>query len=138
MTATWLSRLARAIGIGRSARALRHRPAWFDATYRASPDHQETQQTLPTRAYSELERAAVWRKGQPMDGWDTEDWRVDHRGNPIFRHHYGDSDSAFGWQVGRITADGGDDLGNLRPELRPKRMPGAAFERAFDLDRFTQ
>ena len=137
MTATWLSRLARVIGIRRSALA-RH-PAWFDAAYLSSPEDKEERQAPPMRTYSERERAAVWHKGWPMPGWDPEDWRTDHRGSVMFRHHYGDTGSAYRWQVGRIAADGGDDLANLRPELCRRYAPATArSERAFDLDRFAQ
>jgi hypothetical protein len=69
--------------------------------------------------FSAEAKAAVWEKAQPMIGWDPAQWRVDHRGNPIFHSHYGDPGSAFGWEIGHIldpAAGGADDLSNLRPQ----------------------
>lgn len=136
MTANWLTRMARLIGFRRSTPAPRFRPAWFDATYLSASGEPVPPQ--PRRSFAERERAAVWQKGLPMPGWDPEDWRIDHRRNPMFRHHYGDSQSAFGWEVGLIRADGGDDLVNLRPQLCRAPLHSGRFERTFDLDRFVQ
>ena len=72
------------------------------------------------RIYSEDEKTAVWNKAQPIMGWDPDEWRVDHRGNPLFRLHYRDPNSSFGWEIAAIVdpaAGGSDDLSNLRPSL---------------------
>jgi hypothetical protein len=127
--------MARWLGVRRVMRAPRFRPAWFDATYLAAPAP-----PIPSgpRAYDELERAAIWQKGRPMPGWDPEDWRIDHRGNPIFRHHYADDQSAFGWEIELIRPDEGDSLANVRPQLCPVvELAAARKESAFDFDRFT-
>lgn len=139
MKASWLDRLARVIGIRRPARALPHRPAWFDATYLSMPEQSAMPRLAGSRAFDERERAAVWQRGRPIIGWDSDDWRVDYRGQPIFRHHYGDPDSAFGWDIGLIRAEGGEDLANLHPVLchQPDRAT-PRFERALDPDRFVR
>ena len=82
----------------------------------------------PRGVYSDIEKAAVWAKGQPIVGWDPDEWRVDHRGNPLFRMHYGDKISAFGWEVGLIVdlaRGGSQEISNLRPQLarRPEPAP---------------
>lgn len=139
MKPAWLTTIARLIGFRCRARSLPFRPAWFDAAYLSSPERPAMLQPPRTRAYDERERAAVWHKGRPIIGWDPEDWRVDHAGNPIFRHHYGDADSSFGWEIAPIAANGGDSLANLRPQLcRPAASAWARHERAPDFNRFAQ
>lgn len=95
----------------------------------------------PRRENEEL-KAAVWQKGQPIIGWDPSDWRVDHRGNPLFRSAFGDSGSAFGWEIGliRARAQGGtDDIANLRPvQCQASRDAGADLGTALDLDPFSR
>lgn len=133
MKASWFTRLTEIIGLRRSARALPVRPAWFDDTYLS--ERPLDPRPPAGRACDERERAAVWEKGRPIVGWDAGDWRVDHLGNPMFRHHYGDSDSAFGWHI--VPVRDGDDLANLRPQLfRPICAAAPRPERALDFDRF--
>jgi hypothetical protein len=70
--------------------------------------------------YTRDDRDSVWHKGKPVLGWDPSDWRVDHDGNALFREAYGDSTSAFGWEIGHIVApsEGGlEVLSNWRPQL---------------------
>jgi hypothetical protein len=82
-------------------------------------------------------KATVWEKGQPIVGWDPNDWRVDHRGNPLFRLHYGDSRSSFGWEIGRIADGDADDVGNLRPQLcKATETTPARFGTPLNLDPF--
>ena len=134
MTTTWYKQMARWLGVRRAVRAPRFRPAWFDAAYLSAPAPIVSSEP---RSFDERERAAVWQKARPMPGWDPEDWRIDHRGNPIFRHHYGDSESAFGWDIGLIRHEGDNALVNLRPQLCAAPAQAAARkERAFDFDRF--
>ena len=135
MKPSLLTQMARAIGLLRQAPAPPFGAAWFDAGAVASPEH-DGRPRRP-RTYDEQQKAAVWQKAQPIIGWDPADWRVDHRGNPIFRHHYGDSGSAFGWEVGQVVANGSADLRNLRPQLcqTPRETP-APFDRALNLDPF--
>jgi hypothetical protein len=78
-------------------------------------------------AFTEDQKAAVWHKGQPIIGWDPAEWRVDHRGNPLFRLHYRDSTSAFGWEVGYILDPGSGGAGEIA-NLRPVRCARAAPE----------
>ena len=94
----------------------------------------------PRGVYSDVEKAAVWTKAQPIVGWDPDEWRVDHRGNPLFRMHYGDKVSAFGCEIGLIVErerGGGDEVNNLRPQLarRPETEPGR-FGAPLTIDRF--
>jgi hypothetical protein len=88
--------------------------------------------------YTKEDRDAVWHKGQPIIGWDPEDWRVDHRGSALFREAYGDSSSAFGWEIGHIVApaQGGlEVLSNWRPQLiRDNRLVAARLTDALDAD----
>jgi hypothetical protein len=69
--------------------------------------------------WSDEVKAAVWQKGLPIVGWDPAEWRMDQRGNPLFRLHYRDEESAFGWEIVRTVSlahGGSDDLSNLRPQ----------------------
>ena len=135
MKANLFRRLAWLIGFRRPSRS---RPAWFDDTYMSVSPHQpEPARAFPGRSYDERERAAIWRKARVVAGWDPEDWRADHSGNPIFRHHFADLESAYGWTIVLIDAGGGDGLANLRPALcHESERRAARFERALDLDRF--
>ena len=135
MKESWLLRLAYRLRLKR--RALAHRPAWFEAAYLASPERTLFAAPRTDRSYSDRDKVAVWQKGRPIVGWDSEDWRVDHRGDPIFRHHYGDSQSAFGWEIGTIGPDGAEDLANLRPQRCPP-AERAPFERVRGADDFAR
>jgi hypothetical protein len=76
--------------------------------------------------YTREDRDAVWHKGKPVIGWDPHDWRLDHEGNALFRDAFGDSSSAFGWEIGHIQApeDGGlEVLSNWRPQLIREAVP---------------
>lgn len=130
-----LLRLAYRLRIKR--RALPRRPAWFEAAYLASPERLLFAPPRAERAFSDRDKVAVWAKGRPIVGWDPEDWRVDHRGDPIFRHHYGDAQSAFGWEIATIAPDAGEELVNLRPQ-RCKVAERVPFERALGIDNFAQ
>ena len=137
MRTSLLTQFARALGLVRPAPAPPFGGVWFEAP--PPPAHDHRARPLARRSFSEAQKAAVWQKGQPMIGWDPSDWRVDHHGNPIFRQHYRDSGSAFGWEVGRIVVDGGDDLANLRPQICHVPQPEpAGFTRTLDLDPFAR
>jgi hypothetical protein len=132
-----LSQLARAVGILRPAPAPPFGGAWIDAM--PSPEHDRPARPRARRPYSEEQKAAVWGKAQPIVGWDPADWRVDHKGNPIFRQHYRDTGSAFGWEIGRIAGTGSDDLGNLRPQLcQAPEAEAASAGRTLNLDPFAR
>src|SRR5262245_48026298 len=143
MKVSWLDRVARLLGLRHPARALGSRPAWFDAAYLSTPEPAAPEpqpeppamsQLAATRAFDERERALVWQRARRIIGWDPDDWRVDYRGRPMYRHHYADPVSSFGWDIGLVEADGGEDLANLHPVLchQPERFSGR-FERALDM-----
>src|SRR4029077_4089301 len=60
----------------------------------------------------------VWSKGTVVGANDALLWRKDEYGAWIFRSHYGNLDSEYGWVIDYIKplSDGGtDELSNLRP-----------------------
>ena len=88
--------------------------------------------------FTDEQRAGVWSKGQPIIGWDPDEWRIDHKGNPLFRLHYRDAASSFGWEIGYIIepgSGGSDELFNLRPVRSVRAAPDQPhLGRAFVLD----
>lgn len=61
---------------------------------------------------------AVWDKGTIVDDMDPSVWRRDDYGNIIYFADYGDTESAYGWEIDHITplSEGGsNELFNLRP-----------------------
>jgi hypothetical protein len=135
MKDNWLRTLASRLRIRH--RALPVRPAWFEQAYLAAPERILFAPPRADRSYGDREKVAVWAKGRPILGWDPEDWRVDHRGDPIFRHHYGDPQSAFGWEIAAIAPEGGEELANLRPQ-RCQRAEPVQFERVLGVDDFAR
>ena len=64
-----------------------------------------------------LRRIAVWQKAQIVQGRSPDDWRSDDYGSLIHWDAYGDTRSAYGWQIDHILPSalgGSDDLRNLR------------------------
>ena len=132
-----LDRIVRRIGLGRQSVP----PPFVNAFADPKPQHDTAAPSLPFRRsafsrglYSEEQRAAVWAKAQPIIGWDPNDWRVDHLGNPLFRGHYGDASSSFGWEIGHIhePLDAREDLANLRPQRCRAEKPGYRFAAPLD------
>jgi hypothetical protein len=83
--------------------------------------------------YTKDDRDAVWHKGQPIVGWDPDEWRVDHNGSALFREAFGDSASAFGWEIGHVVppGEGGlEVLSNWRPQLIREASPVVERRRA--------
>lgn len=69
-------------------------------------------------AYSEDMIQRVWGKGIFVHYYSPRDWRQDECGAWIGRRHYGDHQSLYGWEIGRIKPEsegGGEELSNLRP-----------------------
>ena len=63
-------------------------------------------------------KQAVWAKAMPLPGIDPADMRRDALNTPIRFADYGDSGSAYGWEIDRIVprAQGGsNNPSNLRP-----------------------
>lgn len=62
--------------------------------------------------------AAVWDKATPIVGAPPAIVRTDPYGKVMARAAYGDTQSAYGWEVDHIqpvTKGGTDELANLRP-----------------------
>jgi hypothetical protein len=57
----------------------------------------------------------VWEKGHVESHNDPNVWRTDDCSAWMKRDMYGNRESEYGWEVGRIDPNGGDDLSNLRP-----------------------
>jgi len=95
-----------------------------------------------SRPFTDDQKAAVWAKAQPILGWDPDDWRVDHRGNPLFRSHYGDRGSSFGWEIGHVVdpvRGGSDDMANLRPQrCQQRRETDVRIGTPVELDPFAR
>ena len=61
---------------------------------------------------------AVWLKGQIIPGYNSNLWRRDACGAVIYRLHYGNIYSRFGWEVDHVKPVakwGSDLLLNLQP-----------------------
>jgi len=50
--------------------------------------------------YEQIQK--VWEKANIVEGKDPDLWGADGHGILIYRHHYGNSDSVFGWDVCHI------------------------------------
>lgn len=139
MAVNLLTQLMIALGVQRPAHVRAFR---LSSDRNRAPGLPAMARLRATRGNAEELKAAVWQKGQPIIGWDPSDWRVDHRGNPLFRSAFGDSGSAFGWEIGliRARAQGGtDDIVNLRPvQCQASRDAGADLGTALDLDPFAR
>ena len=68
--------------------------------------------------YSEDIVWQVWSKGKVEGGNDPVFWRKDEYGAWLFRSHYENRDSEYGWVIDYIkplTEGGTDDISNLCP-----------------------
>jgi hypothetical protein len=69
-------------------------------------------------AFDERTIEAVWQKGKAAAGNNPDIWRKDSCGAWMWRTHYGNRASQYGWEiVQNMPADdgGSDALDNLRP-----------------------
>jgi hypothetical protein len=86
--------------------------------------------------WEKIKRELVWKKGGVSPLWSPDVARYDYRGNLIFRQHYGDRNSPFGWEIDHIapySLDPSDLLSNLRPvqwRLNAARQPGSRLYRS--------
>jgi hypothetical protein len=68
-------------------------------------------------SFSALEIAAVWNKALGIPGQDMRLWRQDSCGAYMYRDHYGDTNSKWGWEIDHIqpaSKSGTDNLSNLQ------------------------
>ncbi len=57
----------------------------------------------------------VWEKGRVAPDQPAAQWRTDECGAWMYRVHYGNSESEFGWKIQNVSAGGADRVENLRP-----------------------
>jgi hypothetical protein len=68
--------------------------------------------------WTEAQVQEVWDTGKTVEKFDPRKWRKDACAAWISRTEFGNSLSAFGWEVGHITpveTGGSDHISNLRP-----------------------
>ena len=61
---------------------------------------------------------AVWVKGTPILGYDSNIWRRDEYGNAMKYADYGNRASEYGWERDHVIAlalGGADTIDNMRP-----------------------
>ncbi len=66
-------------------------------------------------AFSDEMIQAVWEKGRVLADLDPTEWRQDQCGAWIYRNHYNNVNSEFGWQIRNVVPGGGNELDNLQP-----------------------
>ena len=70
------------------------------------------------RPFANTTVGAVWTKGRPISGYDSNVWRYDITGKPIKYSEYGNTNSEHGWEIDHmkpVARGGTDDLSNLQP-----------------------
>ncbi len=75
---------------------------------------------VPARGgqFSQIEVLQVWQKGRVVTGFDPKLYRKDSCGAWIVFTDYGQTTSAFGWEIDHIhprAHGGGDEIQNLQP-----------------------
>jgi hypothetical protein len=69
-------------------------------------------------AFPGLTVLAVWAKGEAVEGYDPEAWRKDTCGAWMRFDKYGDTASAYAWEIDHekpLAKGGTDALANLQP-----------------------
>jgi hypothetical protein len=68
-------------------------------------------------SFNDLEIATVWSKALGIPGQDMRLWRQDQCGAYMYRDHYSNTNSKWGWEIDHIQPvahRGTDDLSNLQ------------------------
>lgn len=73
----------------------------------------------------------VWKKGNPITGYDPAIWRQDFAGAWINRACYGQTETPFGWEIDHlkpVSQGGTDEYTNLFPlQYENNRRKGNDF-----------
>ncbi len=75
-------------------------------------------QSLTRRQYSEQHKVAVWVKARAIEGYNPAYVRMDACGAPIEWVQYGNTSSAYGWEIDHINPEslgGINNVSNLQP-----------------------
>lgn len=57
----------------------------------------------------------VWEKGSIIPKMDEKYWRKDECGAWIYRKHYANHNSPYGWEIEKISISGPSMVNNFRP-----------------------
>lgn len=72
----------------------------------------------PFKGTDEQTKLTVWKKGSPIDKYDSAIWRRDACGHAMKYSEHGNTESEFGWEIDHIkpSAKGGPNtFENLQP-----------------------
>jgi hypothetical protein len=57
----------------------------------------------------------VWQKGNIVPEKNDQDWRKDECGALMYRKHYGNHNSQYGWEIEKISYASPSLVSNFRP-----------------------